>query len=133
MRFKLFVAAAGLGLFVIGVASSEVGHHNSAGFDTQNLVNLRGTITSVQWINPHAWIQIAVKAPAGGVEDWMIEVAPPSILVRRGLTKDSLKAQKLSSTHFRQRMLCIGPTAGISHCLLVKRFSSVRVVATARK
>ena len=44
----------------------------------------------MEWINPHAWIHVAVKKPDGTVEEWMIEAGTPNTLFRRGLTKNSL-------------------------------------------
>jgi len=46
----------------------------------------------MEWINPHAWIHIDVKKPDGTVDEWMIEAGTPNTLLRRGFTKDSLKA-----------------------------------------
>ena len=51
-------------------------------------VKLHGSVTRVEWINPHAWIHIAVKT--GATEEWRVEAAPPGPLLRRGLTKESL-------------------------------------------
>jgi hypothetical protein len=51
---------------------------------------LTGTVTKVEWINPHSWIHIDVKAPDGTMENWMVEGGTPNALVRRGFTKNSL-------------------------------------------
>ena len=53
---------------------------------------LRGTVTRMEWINPHSWIHLDVKNPDGTVSKWMIEGGTPNTLFRRGLTKDSLKS-----------------------------------------
>ena len=45
----------------------------------------------MEWVNPHTWLHIEVKRPDGKVESWMIEGGPPTTLLRRGLTKASLK------------------------------------------
>ncbi|PYR66046.1 MAG: hypothetical protein DMG20_13675, partial [Acidobacteria bacterium] len=55
-------------------------------------VKLRGTVTKMEWINPHTWIYLDVKKPDGTVEEWMVEAGTPNTLLRRGFTKDSLKA-----------------------------------------
>src|ERR671934_1165707 len=68
-------------------------HHNFASeFDAKKPVKLQGTVTKMEWINPHAWIHIDVKKPDGTVEEWMIEAGTPNTLIRRGFTKTSLKA-----------------------------------------
>ena len=70
-----------------------VAHHAfSAEFDAAKPVTLKGTVTRMEWINPHAWIHIDVKKPDGSVEKWMIEGGTPNTLVRRGFTRESLKA-----------------------------------------
>lgn len=68
-------------------------HHAFATeFDATKPVQLRGTITRVEWINPHSWIHIDVTSEDGTVESWMIEAGPPGVLVRRGWSKDSVQA-----------------------------------------
>jgi hypothetical protein len=51
---------------------------------------VRGTVSKVEWINPHAWIHMDVKKADGTVERWMFEAGTPNTLMRRGLTKNSL-------------------------------------------
>jgi hypothetical protein len=51
---------------------------------------VKGTVTKMEWINPHTWIHVDVKKPDGTLESWMIEGGPPNALYRRGFTKDSL-------------------------------------------
>jgi hypothetical protein len=65
-------------------------HAFSAEFDPNKQVSLRGTVTKMEWINPHSWIHIDVKTTDGKVESWMIEAGPPGALVRRGWTKNSV-------------------------------------------
>ena len=62
-----------------------------AEFDADKPVKLKGTVTRMEWINPHSWIHIDVKKPDGTVEEWMIEGGTPNTLLRRGFSKDSLK------------------------------------------
>ena len=86
------IACAGtcLGAFVL--LGPAVAHHAfSSEFDATKPVRLRGTITKMEWINPHAWIHIEVKDDKGVSENWMIEAGPPGALVRRGWRKDSVK------------------------------------------
>jgi hypothetical protein len=67
-------------------------HAFNAEFDAKKPVKLTGTVTKMEWINPHAWIHIDVKKPDGTVEEWMIETGTPNTLLRRGFTRESLKA-----------------------------------------
>lgn len=91
MRTGLLMLVAGVGLLV---ATAPLGAHHAfaAEFDAKKPVTLRGTVTKMEWINPHAWIHIDVKKPDGKVETWMIEGGTPNTLFRRGFTKTSLKA-----------------------------------------
>jgi hypothetical protein len=67
-------------------------HAFAAEFDANKPVKLRGTVTKMEWINPHTWIHIDVKGADGKVTNWMIECGSPNTLFRRGVTKDSLQA-----------------------------------------
>ena len=77
-------------LGLIAVASLEAHHAFAAEFDSTKPVALRGKITKMEWINPHAWMHLEVRKPDGSVESWMIEAGPPGALVRRGWKKDSV-------------------------------------------
>jgi hypothetical protein len=91
MRMKLFVmAGAAVAAAVLGGASALAHHAFAAEFDANKPVNLRGPVTKVEWINPHAWIHIENKNPDGTVTKWMVEGGTPNTLLRRGITKDSL-------------------------------------------
>jgi len=77
----------------LAAAPSMSAHHAfAAEFDANKPVNLRGTVTKMDWINPHAWIHIDVKNADGTVDKWMIEGGAPNALLRRGFTKESLVA-----------------------------------------
>src|ERR1700692_725135 len=67
-------------------------HSFTAQFDSKKPVTLKGTVTEVDWINPHAWIHMDVKGDDGKVVNWMVETGSPNILLRRGFTKKSLEA-----------------------------------------
>ena len=67
-------------------------HAFTAEFDGNKPVKLRGTVTKMEWINPHAWIHIDVKEPDGKVTSWMVECGSPNTLLRRGVTKASVTA-----------------------------------------
>ena len=67
------------------------GHHAfTAEFDPPAPVELQGTVTRVEFINPHTWIHIAVTEEDGSATDWMIEGGTPNTLLRRGLTPAAL-------------------------------------------
>jgi DNA/RNA endonuclease YhcR with UshA esterase domain len=89
---RIFLAA--IAMFALGVTVVPASaHHSFAGeFDVEKPIKLQGTITRVEWINPHAWIHIDVKKPDGTVESWAIEGGTPNTLYRRGITRDSVKA-----------------------------------------
>jgi hypothetical protein len=91
MRRAIWIATAVLSLVVTTVSSSA--HHAfTAEFDASLPVKLRGVVTKMEWINPHAWIHMDVKNPDGTVTRWMVEAGAPSALLRRGFTKNSLPA-----------------------------------------
>jgi hypothetical protein len=93
MRTKLFSVVAGAALLVAAAAVPVLAHHSfAAEFDAKKPVKLRGTVTKMEWINPHSWIHIDVKTPDGKVEKWMVEGGAPNALLRRGWTKASLPA-----------------------------------------
>ena len=93
MNPRLFLVTAIAGLLLFAFSAPAFAHHAfAAEFDSNKPVKLRGVVTKMEWINPHAWIHIDVKKPDGSVETWMIEAGTPNTLLRRGFTKDSLKA-----------------------------------------
>ena len=74
---------------VLLTALPAVAHHAfSAEFDATKPVRFQGTVTRVEWINPHTWIHIDVRQPDGTTERWMIEGGNPHNLFRRGFSKD---------------------------------------------
>ena len=66
-------------------------HSGAAEFDSSKKLELTGTVTKMDWVNPHAHFYIDVKAADGKVTNWNLELASPSILIRNGWRKDSVK------------------------------------------
>ena len=92
MKLKLSLIALAASLLFAAAAPAFAHHAFAAEFDAKKPVKLRGTVTKMEWINPHTWLYLDVKKPDGTVEEWMIEAGTPNTLLRRGFTKDSLKA-----------------------------------------
>src|SRR4029434_805982 len=90
MRTKLSVVVAVASLPLVGASPAPAHHACAADFDANKPVKLKGMVTKMEWINPHAWIHIDVKGDNGQVTKWMIEAAAPNALLRRGWTKQSL-------------------------------------------
>ena len=89
MKYTPFVLGAGL---MIAAAAPLVAHHAFGGeFDPNRPVLLKGPVTKIEWVNPHAWIHMEVTTPDGKKEEWMVEGGTPNTLLRRGITRDSLK------------------------------------------
>ena len=90
MRMKLLVALAGAAVVAAATVPVVAHHAFGAEFDANRPVLLKGKVTKVEWVNPHAWIHLAVEKD-GKTEDWMVEGGTPNTLLRRGINRDSLK------------------------------------------
>jgi Family of unknown function (DUF6152) len=88
MKRMLFALSAVMAAMTVMPA---FGHHSEAAeFDQSKPVKLTGTIVKVEWLNPHVWFYVDVKDEQGKVTTWGFSAAPPSFLMRRGITKDVL-------------------------------------------
>jgi hypothetical protein len=84
------VLAVGCGLLL--VAKPTRAHHSEAAeYDETKPVKVTGTISKVEWMNPHIWFFVDAKDDRGKVTTWGFSGAPPGMLLRRGITKDVLK------------------------------------------
>ena len=89
MRATLGILVAAAGLLISGVPA--LAHHSfAAEYDANQPLTLKGTVTKVEWMNPHARFYISVKDEKGTVTNWNLELASPNALVRNGWTRQSL-------------------------------------------
>ncbi len=88
---KMFLCVAAAAMLA-GTPRAEAHHAFAAEFDAKQPITLRGTVTKVEWINPHTWIHIDVKDTDGSVVEWMIEGGTPNTLLRAGVDRKSLPA-----------------------------------------
>ena len=71
---------------LVGVSSLSLSHHSRAPYyDLQKTVTVTGTVTKIDWINPHSYIYLDVKTPTGTVESWTVELYPTGLMSRMGL------------------------------------------------
>jgi hypothetical protein len=82
----------GAGVIALAASMPVLAHHAfSAEFDANAPVTLRGPVTKIEWINPHAWIHMEHKTANGKPEAWMVEGGTPNTLQRNGISRDSIK------------------------------------------
>lgn len=75
-------------------------HHSAAAeFDPAKPVTLTGTVTRMDWMNPHVFFWIDVRNPDGSLTNWVFESAAPAYLQRLGWTKPSLKVGDTVTVH----------------------------------
>lgn len=102
MKATYSLLCAGL---LLGLAAPLFAHHSfAAEFDDKQPVALKGTVTKVEWLNPHVWLYIDVKDASGAVQHWQCEGGAPNGLTRQGWSKSTLKAgDEISIEGFRAK------------------------------
>ncbi len=77
--------------FLAAVSPLSAHHSFAAEYDAKQQITIKGTVNSVEWVNPHSWVMVDVTGADGKVTTWQCETAPPNTLFRQGWTKNSLK------------------------------------------
>jgi hypothetical protein len=92
MMHSTFFKSTTIIVLLVGTLAVRASAHHSfaAEYDAKKPVTLKGTVTKVEWVNPHGWIYIDVKQPNGKVANWAVEAGSPQVLARRGLKKTFL-------------------------------------------
>lgn len=90
MSLKQIVMASGVFIGLCTPVQLNAHHAFGAEFDPNRPLILRGPVTKVEWVNPHAWIHLEVTNEDGTKENWMVEGGTPNTLLRRGINKQSL-------------------------------------------
>jgi Family of unknown function (DUF6152) len=85
-------ALAFLTVALLALAIPLAAHHSfAAEYDSSKPVDVMGTLTRVEWSNPHIWFYLDVKDDKGNITNWGFSAAPPGVLMRRGIQKEVLK------------------------------------------
>lgn len=89
---KTILAGLAVATALLAATMPVAAHHSfAAEFDGNKPVKLTGTVTKIEWTNPHAYFYIDVKDEAGKVTNWGLEMGSPNGLMRQGWTRTSLK------------------------------------------
>ena len=87
MKLRLLIPV----VFLLVIPAAWAHHSLAAEFDSTKPMSLTGTVTSLDWRNPHAWLYIDVKGENGQVAKWQCELGSPNAMTRAGFGPDSVK------------------------------------------
>jgi hypothetical protein len=90
MKLKLLATSIAV-LVVLGTVPLQAHHSFAAEYDSAQLITLKGTISKVEWTNPHIYVYLDVKDANGKLTTWALEGYPPNTLKRTGFSRDLLK------------------------------------------
>ncbi len=90
MKKRLGLTVCFILISLVPPQSLEAHHAFSAEFDANAPITVRGYVSRVEWINPHAWIHLEVPAEDGTQAHWMFEGGTPNTLLRSGIDRNSL-------------------------------------------
>ena len=116
-KLTMFIA----GLSLLAAAAPIHAHHSfAAEFDATKPVKMTGTVTKIEWTNPHVWFYVDIKDETGKVTNWGFELGSPNGLMRAGWTRNSMKinevvtiegsAAKDGSNHVNARSVTLAST-----------------------
>jgi hypothetical protein len=116
LKRLLLVFTVALGLLIASPASA---HHGTAGYDMVKIVTLTGTVTKVDWTNPHIVIYLDAKDSTSDIQHWTLELSAPLLMTRLGWTKSSVKAgdQLVAETHPAKNGAPVGASGSASFLL----------------
>lgn len=95
---KQLILACAAAIAISGGASA---HHSHANYEQNKVIQVVGTVTQYEFVNPHSWIYLNVTAPDGEVQEWTLESGSTGQLTRRGWRKDSMKAGDKITAHVK--------------------------------
>ena len=87
---RTFAGLVTVAALALGVAPLGAHHSFTAEFDQNKTITLRGTLTKVEFTNPHGWLYLNVKGPDGKILNWAIETGTPMQLIRQGGDRKTL-------------------------------------------
>jgi hypothetical protein len=91
MKTKIFAVLLAVGA-LCAVRPALAHHAFAAEYDTNKPLELKGTLTKMEWVNPHGWLYMETKQPDGTTKKWTIETSGPAQMSRRGLKKTDFSA-----------------------------------------
>ena len=102
MQSKLFLTLAAIA--VVAAIPVRAHHSFAAEYDSAQLITLKGTISKVEWTNPHIYVYLDVKDASGKVTTWSLEGYPPNTLKRTGFSRDLLKiGDEITATLYKSK------------------------------